>query len=114
MNIVTLDSDALRAFERQARQDYDAFKAKQLNLNLGRGKPSNEQLDLCRGLLDLPGAGDYAAADGTDCRNYGGVGASGLDGIPEMRRLFASLLHTEPNEVSVGGNSSLQLMYECV
>ncbi len=90
------------------RAQYEAFKARRLGLDMTRGKPCAEQLDLSLGLLDCLGR-DYAAADGTDCRNYGQV-----EGIPEARALFAELLEVEPGNVVVGGNSSLALMHDAV
>jgi len=76
-------------------------------LNMTRGVPSEEQLSLCNEMLTCLSADDYIAANGTDCRNYGGV-----DGIPEMKKIFADLLDLSPEEVIVGGNSSLSLMFE--
>ena len=73
-------------------------------LDMSRGKPGADQLDLAMGLLECTG---YMAEDGTDCRNYGGI-----DGIPEMKRLFADLMEVDTDEVFVGGNASLTLMYE--
>lgn len=95
------DATALRA-------RYAAFRERGLSLDMTRGKPCPEQLDLSLGLLDCLGR-DYKAADGTDCRNYGV-----LEGLPEARRLFAELLEVEPAEVIVGGNSSLALMHDTV
>jgi DNA-binding transcriptional MocR family regulator len=88
---------------------YAAIKEKGLKLDMTRGKPSNEQLDLANGLLTALGAGDYKAADGTDTRNYGG-----LDGLPEMKAIFAELLETTPANVIVGGASSLTMMHDAV
>jgi DNA-binding transcriptional MocR family regulator len=76
-------------------------------LDLTRGKPAPEQLDLSNDLLTVLGPKDYRAADGTDCRNYGG-----LDGLPEARALFAELLDVKADRVMVADNSSLALMYE--
>ena len=87
---------------------YSAFRARGVALDMTRGKPCAEQLDLSLGLLDCLGR-DYKAADGTDCRNYGV-----LEGLPEARGLFAELLEVEPAEVIVGGNSSLALMHDVV
>lgn len=86
-------------------RDYTELGAKGLALDLTRGKPAGEQLDLAS---DLDGmlAGDYRAADGTDVRNYGG-----LVGLPEARALFGSLLGVPAEETLVGGNASLTLMY---
>jgi DNA-binding transcriptional MocR family regulator len=88
---------------------YNAFKARRLDLNLTRGKPSSAQLDLSAPLLGLPGPNDYRAEDGTDCRNYGG-----LQGLPEARRLFSGLLGAPPEQVAVTNNSSLALMHDAV
>jgi DNA-binding transcriptional MocR family regulator len=88
---------------------YDAFKSRRLDLNLTRGKPSSAQLDLSAALLALPGPGDYQAADGSDCRNYGG-----LQGLPEARRLCAGLMEAPPDQVVVANNSSLALMHDAV
>jgi DNA-binding transcriptional MocR family regulator len=88
------------------RAEYDAAKAQKLALDMTRGKPCPEQLDLAAGILEIR---DYKAADGTDCRNYGV-----LEGLPEARALFAELLEVEPADVIVGGNSSLALMHDTI
>lgn len=91
------------------RRRYDEFRARGLSLDMTRGKPCGEQLDLSAGLLDCLGPDDYRAADGTDCRNYGG-----LDGLPEAKKLFADYLGVGPDEIIVGGNSSLSFMHDMV
>ncbi|MES2901600.1 MAG: aminotransferase class I/II-fold pyridoxal phosphate-dependent enzyme [Pseudomonadota bacterium] len=90
-----------------AQARYDAFKQRGLKLDMSRGKPAPEQLDLSNALLDaLPG---FAAADGTDCRNYGlGVG------LPEARALFGQLLGVAPAQVVVDSSASLSLMHDVV
>jgi len=88
---------------------YDALKAEGLAIDMTRGKPSAKQLDLSLPMLDLVGSNDYKAADGTDCRNYGG-----LDGLPEAKKLFAEFLEVQPSEIIIGGNSSLALMHDTV
>jgi DNA-binding transcriptional MocR family regulator len=93
----------------QSEAAYAAVKQKALKLDMTRGKPSNEQLDLGNGLTTVLAAGDYKAADGTDARNYGG-----LDGLPEMKAIFAELLETTPANVIVGGASSLTMMHDAV
>src|SRR5262245_60856284 len=107
--LATLSIDDLTAFRQQVLHRYDAFKQRGLKLDLTRGKPSNEQLDLSNGLLALPGERDYAAADGTDVRNYGV-----LQGLPELRALFAPLFGAVPSQIVVGDNSSLALMHDAV
>lgn len=94
----------------QALQNaYHAFQARGLKLNLTRGKPSPAQLDLSAELLALPGRSTSSAADGADCRNYGG-----LQGLPEARRLFAAMLGAAPDQVVVANNSSLALMHDTI
>jgi DNA-binding transcriptional MocR family regulator len=93
----------------QVQQSYDAFKAKGLKLNLTRGKPASDQLDLCKDLLGLPGTADFTAEGATDCRNYGG-----LQGLVEARRLFSGILGAPPEQVVVANNSSLALMHDVI
>jgi DNA-binding transcriptional MocR family regulator len=94
---------------RNVQKSYDAFKAKGLELNLTRGKPSSAQLDLSRELLSLPGPEDYLAEDGSDCRNYGL-----LQGLTEARKLFSGLVGAAHDQVVVANNSSLALMHDTV
>ena len=93
----------------QIREQYAAFKAKGLKLNLTRGKPSSAQLDLSADLLSLPGKADYRAEGATDCRNYGG-----LQGLIEARRLFSDIMGAVPEQVFVANNSSLAWMHDLV
>jgi DNA-binding transcriptional MocR family regulator len=104
-----LSTADLRSYRVQANERYEAFRAQKLSLNLGRGKPSPEQLDLSNGLLSVLGTGDFLAADGTDCRNYGG-----LQGLPDARALFGTMLDIPADRVLVAGNSSLELMHDTV
>jgi DNA-binding transcriptional MocR family regulator len=105
--ISSMGSGELRAFHEDAQRRYDAFRAQKVSANLGRGKPSNEQLDLSNELLSLPGAGGYTAADKTDTRNYGG-----LQGLPELRAIFANVLGAPVDRILASNNSSLQLMHD--
>jgi DNA-binding transcriptional MocR family regulator len=89
------------------RKRYREFQSRKMNLDMTRGKPCPEQLDLSAGLLDCLSRKDFKAIDGTDCRNYGG-----LDGIPETKRLFAEYMGVSPEELMIGGNSSLSLMHD--
>lgn len=91
------------------QQAYQGYQGAGLRLDMTRGKPSSEQLDLSVGLLDAVGSDSFRAADGGDTRNYGG-----LDGLPEAKTLFADLLEVSPDEIVVGGNSSLALMHTVV
>lgn len=91
-------------------KQYEAAKAQNLALDMTRGKPGVEQLDLTNPMLDLVTASDYKTFAGTDPRNYGG-----LDGIPEAKEFFKEFLEVESvNEVVVGGNSSLNIMNDTV
>jgi len=92
----------------QLQKRYQDAKGRGLNLDMTRGKPCSEQLDLSLGMLDCLGR-DYKAADGTDCRNYGV-----LDGLPEAKQLFAEVLEVTSAEIIVAGNSSLALMHDAV
>jgi DNA-binding transcriptional MocR family regulator len=91
----------------EAQTRYEQMKRSPVALDITRGKPSAEQLDLSADLLTILGPNDYKSADGTDCRNYGG-----LDGLPEARSLFAGMLEVRPDQVLAGGNSSLSLMHD--
>ncbi|KNX36388.1 aminotransferase class I/II-fold pyridoxal phosphate-dependent enzyme [Luteipulveratus halotolerans] len=97
----------LNAFLQTQRTAYDDLVTRGLKLDLTRGKPSAQQLDLSNDLLRLPEG--FTAADGTDTRNYGG-----LKGLTELREMFAELLWVEPEQVVAGGNSSLTMMKDCL
>lgn len=82
---------------------FAAFQKKGLKLDMSRGKPSPEQLNLSDGMLDCR---EFKGESGVDSRNYGN-----LEGMPEARAFFAEMLGSKPEEVFVGGNSSLNMMY---
>ncbi|MFB7629718.1 aminotransferase class I/II-fold pyridoxal phosphate-dependent enzyme [Streptomyces sp. NPDC056149] len=98
-------SDRLAAL----RDEHARLKGRGLRLDLTRGKPSAEQLALSEPLFGLLEPGDHTAQDGTDCRNYGG-----LHGLPELRAAFSAPLQVPVEQLVAFGNSSLELMYECV
>ncbi|MFE9583277.1 aminotransferase class I/II-fold pyridoxal phosphate-dependent enzyme [Nocardia sp. NPDC006044] len=87
--------------------NYATLKTEKLTLDLTRGKPSPEQLDLSLELLSLPGDGDYRDGTGTDCRNYGGQ-----HGLPELRAIFGELLGIPVDNLLAGNNASLELMHD--
>jgi DNA-binding transcriptional MocR family regulator len=91
----------------RARQEYDALVARGLKLDLTRGKPSPRQLDLANGMLDS--LGTPVSAGGVDLRNYGG-----LEGLPELRAIFADALQVPADQLLAGGNSSLELMHDAL
>ena len=93
----------------ELQKRYDEFKVRGLALNMTRGKPCAEQMDLAKGLITCLVEDDYKTASGVDCRNYGG-----LDGIEEAKELFADFLQVGKDEIIIGGNSSLNLMHNIV
>lgn len=105
MDYMEMDKPALEVELQKLTTEYNRFCQMNLKLDMSRGKPSPDQLDLSLGLLtnDV-----YKDETGTDGRNYGQ-----LEGMPEARRYFAQLMGAEPEETAVGGNSSLHLMYLC-
>lgn len=108
MNYADLDQQDLERLNSELDQEYENYMSQKLNLDLTRGKPATEQLDLANkldGILE----GYYMLQDGTDVRNYGG-----LEGIPEARALGAAMLECDAQNVMVGGNSSLNLMHNYV
>jgi DNA-binding transcriptional MocR family regulator len=98
--------DDIRSLEIDLSSYYDELRSKEFKLDLTRGKPSPDQLALSNE-LDRSVGENYVLADGTDVRNYGVI-----DGIPEARRLGAKLLGVRKEEILVGGNASLTLMYQ--
>lgn len=99
MTVPTLDRASL-----QAR--FDGFKSQHLNLDMTRGKPSPEQLDLALPMLDVVSSRDFTH-DGVDTRNYGG-----LNGLAAAEALFAEYMEVTPDELLMGDNSSLALMHD--
>jgi DNA-binding transcriptional MocR family regulator len=95
----------LADFLAEQRTAYQELVDRGLKLDLTRGKPSGAQLDLSEALLRLPEG--HVDGDGVDVRNYGG-----LNGLRELREIFADLLWVEPEQVVIGGNSSLTMMHE--
>jgi len=104
-----MQKPALKALYETTLAAYEAQKTKGLRLDMSRGKPGEDQLDLCNGMLTVLDGSDYKSPGGIDCRNYGG-----LEGIPEMKKIFADILGIAPEEVVVGGNSSLAMMFDNV
>lgn len=110
MNYQSMEVSQLETELKKLRIKYEEYKAQNLKLDMSRGKPCPEQLDLSMGIMDCLTSKDICKAqNGTDCRNYGV-----LEGIPEMRELFAEILDVTPDEVIIGGNSSLNMMYDTI
>lgn len=109
MSLQSLSRDELQSRHDLQGRNYAALQAKKLALDLTRGKPSAEQLDLSNALLELPGSGDFRDAEGTDTRNYGGQ-----HGLPGLRAIFGDLLGIPVPNLIAGNNASLELMHDTV
>jgi aspartate/methionine/tyrosine aminotransferase len=107
--LAKLSASDRAALTLELEQRYNAFKAQGLKLDMTRGKPSAEQLDLASKLTVALSESDYKGSDGSDGRNYGG-----LDGLPEMKAIFAEMLGAPAAQVVVGGASSLTMMHDTV
>ena len=106
---VTMTREELLAEQESVQLQYDAAKSLKLKLNMARGKPGKEQLDLVSDLMTVLTDPADCIVDGIDARNYGE-----LSGLPCAKKLYAELLGCKPSEVFVGGNSSLSLMYSVI
>lgn len=109
-SICTMTREQLEKHAEQLQKSYESYKARHLKLDMSRGKPGPEQLDLTMDMLECVNAREgYKTAAGVDTRNYGL-----LDGIPEMKALFGGVLEMEPDNVIIGGNSSLNMMFDYI
>ena len=105
-----MGKDELLALKTDLERAYDEFKAQGLKLDMSRGKPSSEQMDLAMGMMDVfHSSADLTSANGTDCRNYGS-----LEGLQEAKELLADMMECRADDVIVYGNSSLNVMYDTV
>lgn len=110
MEYRSLTKQALSDEAQALRSEYDKLASLGLNLDMSRGKPNKQQLDITEGMLSvIKNDADCVTANGLDCRNYGL-----LDGIPEAKKLFSDLLGIPTSRILVAGNSSLNLMYDTV
>lgn len=110
MNYLNCSKQELEKEYSSLVKQFEDVKSKGLNLNMARGKPGKEQLDLSLGLLDVVNSSsDFVGEDGMDCRNYGI-----LKGIEECRKLFGEMLGVDYNKVMVGGSSSLNMMFDTI
>lgn len=108
MQYKQMSKEELISLKNQLLKTYDEFKGMGLSLDMSRGKPGADQLSLSADMLNIISSSeDCKAENGFDCRNYGV-----LDGIPECKKMFAELLSVEPENIIVGGSSSLNLMYD--
>ncbi|AKK29816.1 aminotransferase [Mycobacterium sp. EPa45] len=108
MSFHSLGPDELQAQHELQRRNYADLQAKKLSLNLTRGNPSSQQLDLSNALLSLPGD-QYLDEEGTDTRNYGGP-----NGLPGLRAIFGELLGIPVPNLVARNNSSLELMQDAL
>lgn len=105
-----LSREELLLLKSELEEQFEEIKAKGLNLDMSRGKPSAAQLDLAMGMMDvLNSKTDLRCMEGVDCRNYGV-----LDGIGEIKQLLADLIEVPKDNIVVFGNSSLNVMYDTV
>ncbi|MBQ5318709.1 MAG: aminotransferase class I/II-fold pyridoxal phosphate-dependent enzyme [Oscillospiraceae bacterium] len=110
MKLTEMSKEQLSAFKAECEKEYEAYKAKGMKLDMSRGKPGADQLDIAMPMFDVfTNSASMIADDGTDCRNYGM-----LTGIPDAKKLFGELLGVGTDEIIIGGNSSLSLMYDTV
>ena len=107
MKLTEMSRQQLGEFYSSVQEEYSAIKAQSLSLNMARGKPSRAQLDLSNELLNMHI--DDTVDEGVEARNYGE-----LMGLPTCRRLFADLLGVRYEQLFMGGNSSLTLMYDTI
>ncbi len=106
---LSMSAEELQAELESVKKEYEDIKAQGLSIDMSRGKPGSDQLDISDGMLKVLDDGNFKCEAGLDVRNYGL-----LDGIPECKKLFADLLEVKPENVIVGGNSSLSLMFDYV
>ena len=95
--------------EAKLKREYEEFKGRNLKLDMSRGKPGSEQLELSLDMLTVLNTKEQCLVNGVDCRNYGI-----LDGISQMKQIFSDLLECEEDDIMVGGNSSLNMMFDAV
>ncbi len=110
MKLASMGNSEIRKINREAVGQYEDFRALKLHLNMARGKPCAKQLDLALGVLEaLHARSEFANSNGDDCRNYGV-----WNGLPEMRAIFSDMLEVPADQIALGNNSSLQMMFDCI
>ena len=110
MKYSEMTKEELLEEKRKLAEAYREFQSMDLSLDMSRGKPCREQLDISMGMMDsLNSQADLSCEDGTDCRNYGL-----LDGIPEAKVLLGDMMENHPDNIIIYGNSSLNVMYDTV
>ena len=109
MSYKEMTKEELQEIRKEVAAKYDELKAKGLKLDMSRGKPNTEQLDISMGMIDTLTDYNLVGEQGVDCRNYGV-----MDGIPEAKKLMADMMGTKAENVLVFGNASLTIMYDTV
>ena len=105
-----MTTEELQALRADLHAEYKEYQSRHLELNMARGKPGADQLNLSMGMMDvLSSSDDLTCEDGTDCRNYGV-----LDGIAEAKQLIADMMEVNVDNIIIYGNSSLNVMYDTV
>ena len=105
-----LTKDGLGEEFSQVKAAYEKLRSLHLSLDMSRGKPGFDNMDLSEKMFDLVGnSTGFKNISGIDCRNYGG-----LDGLAELKNLFAEILGLESDQIIVGGNSSLNMMFDTI
>lgn len=105
LNYLNCSRETLLQEKARLEKQYEEYVNQNLSLDMSRGKPGSDQLDINNDILNT--LESYITEDGTDARNYGI-----LDGLPEAKRLFSELLDIPADQMIIGGNSSLNLMYD--
>ena len=106
MNLSEMNKEQLISFKNEVEALYNGFKSQSLSLNMARGNPCKEQLELSVGMLDVFDDGNFLSENGVDVRNYGM-----LDGIPEAKEFFSDMIGVQDDEIIIFGNSSLNAMF---
>ena len=107
---LSMNKEQLVAEFKSVKAEYEKLRALHLTLDMSRGKPGFDNMDLSEKMFDLVGNDTgFKNISGIDCRNYGG-----LDGLSELKNLFAEILELSPEQIIVGGNSSLNMMFDTI
>ena len=108
--LTQMSREELLALKSELEPRFEAIKAEGLSLDMSRGKPGADQLDLSMGMMDVLSSGvDLKCETGVDCRNYGVI-----DGIPEAKRLLGAMSEVDPENIIIYGNSSLNVMFDSI
>ena len=105
-----MSKEELQALHQELQSQFEKTKALGLKLDMSRGKPAEDQLDISMGMMDVLHSGEELRCEtGVDCRNYGVI-----DGIPEAKRLLGQMSEVDPDNIIIFGNSSLNVMFDSI